>query len=44
VYEITEEGHLELAIQRDAALDVIFGSADPVSVVLLFAVGAGHGY
>ena len=35
VYEITDEGHLELAIQRDAALDVIFGSADPVSVVLL---------
>jgi DNA-binding PadR family transcriptional regulator len=40
VYEITEEGHLELAIQRDAALDVLFGSADPVSVVLLFAAGA----
>jgi DNA-binding PadR family transcriptional regulator len=39
VYEITEEGHLELAIQRDAALDVVFGSADPVSVVLLFAAG-----
>ena len=39
VYEITEEGRLELAVQRDAALDVIFGSADPVSVVLLFAVG-----
>ena len=39
MYEITDEGHLELAIQRDAALDVIFGSADPVSVVLLFAVG-----
>jgi len=39
VYEITAEGHLELAIQRDAALDVIFGSADPVSVVLLFAAG-----
>jgi DNA-binding PadR family transcriptional regulator len=39
VYEITEEGRLELTIQRDAALDVIFGSADPVSVVLLFAVG-----
>ena len=41
VYEITEEGHLELAIQRDAALDVVFGSADPVSVVLLFAAGGG---
>ncbi len=39
VYEITGEGHLELAVQRDAALDVIFGSADPVSVVLLFAAG-----
>jgi DNA-binding PadR family transcriptional regulator len=39
VYQITEEGHLELAVQRDAALDVIFGSADPVSVVLLFAAG-----
>ena len=39
VYEITGEGRLELAVQRDAALDVIFGSADPVSVVLLFAVG-----
>jgi DNA-binding PadR family transcriptional regulator len=41
VYEITEEGHLELAIQRDAALDAVFGPADPVSVVLLFAVGGG---
>ena len=40
VYEITEEGGLELVIQRDAALDVVFGSADPVSVVLLFAAGA----
>jgi len=39
VYEITAEGHLELAIQRDAALDVIVGPADPVSVVLLFAAG-----
>lgn len=39
VYEITEEGHLELAVQRDAALDVVFGSADPISVVLLFAAG-----
>jgi DNA-binding PadR family transcriptional regulator len=26
VYEITEEGHLELAVQRDAVLDVIFSS------------------
>ncbi len=39
VYEITEEGRLELVIQRDAALEVVFGSADPVSVVLLFAAG-----
>jgi DNA-binding PadR family transcriptional regulator len=39
VYEITAEGHLELIVQRDAALDVVFGSADPVSVLLLFAVG-----
>jgi hypothetical protein len=37
VYEITGEGRLELIVQRDAALDVVFGSADPVSVVLLFA-------
>jgi DNA-binding PadR family transcriptional regulator len=37
VYQITEEGRLELVVQRDAALDVVFGSADPVSVVLLFA-------
>jgi DNA-binding PadR family transcriptional regulator len=41
VYEITDEGRLELEIQRDAALDVVFGSADPVSVVLLFAAGGG---
>jgi DNA-binding PadR family transcriptional regulator len=40
VYQITGEGRLELVIQRDAALDVVFGSADPVSVVLLFAAGA----
>jgi DNA-binding PadR family transcriptional regulator len=39
VYEITAEGRLELAVQRDAALDVVFGSADPVSVLLLFAAG-----
>ena len=39
VYEITGEGRLELVVQRDAALDVVFGSADPVSVVLLFAAG-----
>jgi DNA-binding PadR family transcriptional regulator len=40
VYEITQEGRLELVVQRDAALEVLFGSADPVSVVLLFAAGA----
>ena len=34
------EGRLELVVQRDAALEVVFGSADPVSVVLLFAAGA----
>jgi DNA-binding PadR family transcriptional regulator len=39
VYQITEEGRLELIVQREAALEVIFGSADPVSVVLLFAAG-----
>ena len=39
IYEITAEGHLELVVQREAALDVVFGSADPVSVVLLFAAG-----
>jgi len=39
VYQITQEGRLELVIQRDAALEVVFGSADPVSVVLLFAAG-----
>ncbi len=40
VYQITGEGRLELVVQRDAALEVVFGSADPVSVVLLFAAGA----
>ncbi len=40
VYEITEEGRRELVIQRDAALEVVFGAADPLSVVLLFAAGA----
>jgi DNA-binding PadR family transcriptional regulator len=39
VYQITEEGRLELVVQREAALEVVFGSADPVSVVLLFAAG-----
>src|ERR1700747_2490667 len=28
VYQITAEGRLELVVQREAALDVIFGSAD----------------
>ena len=40
MYEITGEGRLELVVQRDAALEVVFGSADPLSVVLLFAAGA----
>jgi DNA-binding PadR family transcriptional regulator len=40
VYEVTDEGRLELVVQRDAAFEVVFGSADPVSVVLLFAAGA----
>jgi DNA-binding PadR family transcriptional regulator len=39
VYRITGEGRLELVVQRDAALGVVFGSADPLSVVLLFAAG-----
>ena len=29
VYEITDEGHLELAIQRDAALDVVSARPTP---------------
>jgi len=41
VYAITAEGREELVIQRDTALEVVFGSADPVSVVLLFAARAG---
>lgn len=40
VYEITDEGRMELIVQREAALDALFPSADPVSVVLLFAPGA----
>jgi DNA-binding PadR family transcriptional regulator len=43
VYQVTAEGRLELIVQRDAALEVIFGSADPVSVMLLFAAGADAG-
>ena len=40
VYDISDEGRLELVVQRDAALEVLFGPADPLSVVLLFAAGA----
>jgi DNA-binding PadR family transcriptional regulator len=40
IYEITGDGRLELVVQRDAALTVIFGQADAVSVVLLFAPGS----
>jgi len=39
VYEVTDDGKLELVVQRDAALDLVFSSADPLSVVLLFAAG-----
>jgi DNA-binding PadR family transcriptional regulator len=39
VYEITAEGRVELEVQREAALDVDLGSADPVAVLLLFAAG-----
>ncbi len=39
IYEITNDGRLELVVQRDAALPVIFAQADPLSVVLLFAPG-----
>jgi len=39
VYEITEEGRMELSIQREAALARIEVDADPVTVVLLFASG-----
>jgi DNA-binding PadR family transcriptional regulator len=39
IYEITPDGRLELVVQREAALQVVFGSADPLSVVLLFAAG-----
>jgi DNA-binding PadR family transcriptional regulator len=40
VYELTDDGQIELVVQRDAALRVIFGSTDPLSVVLLFAPGS----
>ena len=41
VFEITDDGRLELVVQRDAAVDVVFGCADPLSVVLLFAADGG---
>jgi DNA-binding PadR family transcriptional regulator len=40
VYQITGDGRLELVVQRDAAFEIVFGSADPLSVLLLFAAGA----
>lgn len=40
VYELTDEGRLELTVQREAALDRLFPGTDPVSVLLLFAAGA----
>jgi DNA-binding PadR family transcriptional regulator len=39
VYEISDEGRIELQVQREAALDIVLGSADPVAVLLLFAAG-----
>jgi DNA-binding PadR family transcriptional regulator len=39
VFEITDEGRIELVVQREEALDALFPSADPVSLVLLFAAG-----
>ncbi len=43
MYGITEEGGLELVVQREAALESLFESADPVAVVLLFASGGDLG-
>src|ERR1700730_14165554 len=43
VYQITDEGRLELIVQREAAIEVVFASPDPLSVVLLFAAGADAG-
>jgi DNA-binding PadR family transcriptional regulator len=43
VYQITDEGRLELVVQRDAALESVLGGADPLSVVLLFAAGGSAG-
>jgi DNA-binding PadR family transcriptional regulator len=40
VYQITTDGRLELVVQRDAVFEIVFGSADPLSVLLLFAAGA----
>ena len=39
VYEITDDGGLELVVQREAALRSLFELADAVAVVLLFAPG-----
>lgn len=39
VYRITDEGRTELVVQRDQALESVFDSADPIAVVVLFAVG-----
>jgi DNA-binding PadR family transcriptional regulator len=43
IYEITEEGRLELTVQREAALDQIPVGPDAVTVVLLFANGGRLG-
>lgn len=43
VYEITEEGGLELTVQREAAVEQIPVGPDAVTVVLLFANGGGPG-
>lgn len=43
VYEITEDGRLELSIQREAALDQVLDGHDAVTVVLLFASGGRLG-
>lgn len=43
VYQVTDEGRLELVVQRDAALESVLGAADPLSVVLLFAAGGSAG-
>lgn len=43
VYEITDEGRLELSVQREAALSRTLDGADAVTVVLLFASGGRLG-